>query len=89
MIFEEFATEGCRSYLVGCEEDRVAAIVDPILDRAERYAATCASRGLAIQYLIDTHTHADHFSATRSSSQPTRYERQPSVANSSKITALF
>jgi glyoxylase-like metal-dependent hydrolase (beta-lactamase superfamily II)/rhodanese-related sulfurtransferase len=65
VIFEEFATEGCRSYLVGCEEDRVAAIVDPILDRAERYAATCASRGLAIQYLIDTHTHADHFSATR------------------------
>jgi len=65
VIFEEFATEGCRSYLVGCEEDRVAAIVDPILDRAERYAATAASRGLAIQYLIDTHTHADHFSATR------------------------
>ena len=65
MIFEEFATEGCRSYLVGCEEDRVAAIVDPILDRAERYAATAAARGLAIQYLIDTHTHADHFSATR------------------------
>ena len=65
MIFEEFATEGCRSYLVGCEDDRVAAIVDPILDRAERYAATAASRGLAIQYLIDTHTHADHFSATR------------------------
>jgi glyoxylase-like metal-dependent hydrolase (beta-lactamase superfamily II)/rhodanese-related sulfurtransferase len=65
VIFEEFATEGCRSYLVGCEDDRVAAIVDPILDRAERYAATAASRGLAIQYLIDTHTHADHFSATR------------------------
>ena len=65
MIFEEFATGGCRSYLVGCEEDRVAAIVDPILDRAERYAATAAARGLAIQYLIDTHTHADHFSATR------------------------
>ena len=65
MIFEEFATEGCRSYLVGCEEDRVAAIVDPILDRAERYAATAAARGLAIRYLIDTHTHADHFSATR------------------------
>jgi glyoxylase-like metal-dependent hydrolase (beta-lactamase superfamily II)/rhodanese-related sulfurtransferase len=65
VIFEEFATEGCRSYLVGCEDDRVAAIVDPILDRAERYAATAAARGLAIQYLIDTHTHADHFSATR------------------------
>jgi glyoxylase-like metal-dependent hydrolase (beta-lactamase superfamily II)/rhodanese-related sulfurtransferase len=65
VIFEEFATEGCRSYLIGCDEDRVAAIVDPILDRAERYAATAAARGLAIQYLIDTHTHADHFSATR------------------------
>jgi glyoxylase-like metal-dependent hydrolase (beta-lactamase superfamily II)/rhodanese-related sulfurtransferase len=65
VIFEEIATGGCRSYLVGCAENQVAAIVDPILDRAERYVATAAARGLAIQYLIDTHTHADHFSATR------------------------
>jgi glyoxylase-like metal-dependent hydrolase (beta-lactamase superfamily II)/rhodanese-related sulfurtransferase len=65
MIFEEFANEGCRSYLIGCEEDRVAAVVDPNLERCERYTTTAASRGLRIQYLIDTHTHADHFSASR------------------------
>jgi glyoxylase-like metal-dependent hydrolase (beta-lactamase superfamily II)/rhodanese-related sulfurtransferase len=65
VIFEEFATRGCRSYLVGCEEDRVAAIVDPVLDRTERFTTTAAARGLSIQYVIDTHTHADHFSASR------------------------
>jgi glyoxylase-like metal-dependent hydrolase (beta-lactamase superfamily II)/rhodanese-related sulfurtransferase len=64
MIFEEFATAGCRSYLIGCDEDRVAALVDATLDRTERYTTTAAARGLSIQYLIDTHTHADHFSAS-------------------------
>ena len=65
MIFEEFAREGCRSYLIGCEESRVAAIIDPVLERAGCYAASAARRGLNLEYLIDTHTHADHFSGVR------------------------
>jgi len=36
VIFEEFATKGCRCDLVGGEQDRVAAIVDPIHRRALR-----------------------------------------------------
>ena len=65
MIFEEFANGGCRSYLVGCEESRVAAIVDPVLDRASGDVGQVSARGLELRYLIDTHTHADHFSGVR------------------------
>ena len=65
MIFETVATGGCRSYLIGCEESCAAALVDPELTQVDRYVALAARHGVRIRYLIDTHTHADHFSATR------------------------
>ncbi len=64
MIFEQIATGGCQSYLVGCPETRAAAIIDPELRQIDRYLASAAREGLRVRYLIDTHTHADHFSAT-------------------------
>ena len=65
MIFEAVATGGCRSYLIGCEETCAAALIDPELSQIDRYIALAARDGLRIRYLIDTHTHADHFSATQ------------------------
>ena len=65
MIFEAVATGGCRSYVVGCEETCAAALIDPELSQIDRYLALAAREGLRIRYLIDTHTHADHFSATQ------------------------
>ena len=65
MIFEAIATGGCRSYLVGCEQSCAAALIDPELSQVDRYKALAAHDGLQIRYLIDTHTHADHFSATQ------------------------
>ena len=65
MIFETIATGGCRSYLVGCDESCAAALIDPELSQLDRYEALAARDGLRIHYVIDTHTHADHFSATR------------------------
>jgi glyoxylase-like metal-dependent hydrolase (beta-lactamase superfamily II)/rhodanese-related sulfurtransferase len=59
------ATGGCRSYVVGCEATCAAALVDPELSQIDRYVALAARDGLRIRYLIDTHTHADHFSATQ------------------------
>jgi glyoxylase-like metal-dependent hydrolase (beta-lactamase superfamily II)/rhodanese-related sulfurtransferase len=64
MIFEQVATGGCQSYLVGCTDTSVAALIDPELSQIDRYRALAARDGLGIRYLIDTHTHADHFSAT-------------------------
>src|SRR5262245_51165665 len=63
MWFEEIRRHGCSSYLIGCTQSAAAAVIDPALDDCERYAALAAARGLRLRCLIDTHTHADHFSA--------------------------
>jgi len=65
MIFEHFSSGGCQSYLVGCADSCAAALLDPEIALVDRYLALAARDGLRIHYLIDTHTHADHFSATQ------------------------
>jgi glyoxylase-like metal-dependent hydrolase (beta-lactamase superfamily II)/rhodanese-related sulfurtransferase len=65
MVFEQIATGGCRSYLIGCAETCAAVLIDPELSQIDRYLALASHHGVRVRYLIDTHTHADHFSATR------------------------
>ena len=65
MIFEQLSAGGCKSYLVGCADTCAAALIDPEIGLIDRYLGLAAQHGLRIHYLIDTHTHADHFSATR------------------------
>jgi glyoxylase-like metal-dependent hydrolase (beta-lactamase superfamily II)/rhodanese-related sulfurtransferase len=65
MIFETVATGGCRSYLIGCEHSCAGALIDPELSQMDRYLSLAAKDGVRIRYAIDTHTHADHFSATQ------------------------
>lgn len=65
MIHERIASGGCQSYLVGCGETCAAVIIDPEISQLDRYLGIAARDGLRIRYLIDTHTHADHFSGTR------------------------
>jgi glyoxylase-like metal-dependent hydrolase (beta-lactamase superfamily II)/rhodanese-related sulfurtransferase len=65
MIFDQVRSGGCLSYLLGCAETRAAALVDPALDQVDHYLALAAERGVRIRYLVDTHTHADHFSAAQ------------------------
>ncbi|HXF46606.1 MAG TPA: MBL fold metallo-hydrolase [Burkholderiaceae bacterium] len=65
MIFERISTGGCQSYLIGCQDTCAAALIDPEVRQIDRYLALAARDGLRIRYVIDTHTHADHFSATK------------------------
>jgi len=65
MILEQIATGGCQSYLVGCDETCAAVLIDPEIRQIDRYQASAAREGLRIRYVVDTHTHADHFSAAR------------------------
>jgi glyoxylase-like metal-dependent hydrolase (beta-lactamase superfamily II)/rhodanese-related sulfurtransferase len=65
MLFETVSSGGCRSYVVGCEATCAAALIDPELGQIDRYKALAAREGLRIRYVVDTHTHADHFSATQ------------------------
>jgi glyoxylase-like metal-dependent hydrolase (beta-lactamase superfamily II)/rhodanese-related sulfurtransferase len=65
VIFEHLSAGGCQSYLIGCTESCAAALIDPEISLIDRYLALTARDGLRIHYVIDTHTHADHFSATQ------------------------
>lgn len=65
MIFQRIPTGGCQSYLVGCGDTCAAALIDPELSQRDHYLALAARHGVRIRYLVDTHTHADHFTATR------------------------
>ena len=65
MIFEQVATGGCQSYLIGCQTSRAAVLIDPELSRINEYRGLLNQHGLHLRYVIDTHTHADHFSGGR------------------------
>ena len=70
------ARTGSIQYVVACPTTKRCAIVDPVLDFDEKAGATStrsadaildyvASRGLTVEWILDTHPHADHFSAAR------------------------
>lgn len=65
MIFEHLSVGGCQSYVIGCSESFSGALIDPEIQLVDRYRAVAVREGLTIRYVIDTHTHADHFSAAR------------------------
>ena len=61
-------------YLVSCPTTRRCAIIDPVLDFDEKSGATATisadailervrEQGLQVEWILDTHPHADHFSA--------------------------
>jgi glyoxylase-like metal-dependent hydrolase (beta-lactamase superfamily II) len=64
------------SYVIADNATRFAAIVDPVLDfdfksgrtttvQADKLLAYVRDRGLQIQWILDTHAHADHLSGAR------------------------
>jgi len=65
MIFDQVTAGGCKSYLVGCEETRAGVVIDPELSHVDTYRGLAIQHGLRVHYIVDTHTHADHFSGSR------------------------
>ena len=52
------------SYLFGCGGKAIGAVVDPVGD-IEPYISAAEQSGMRIDFVIDTHVHADHVSAGR------------------------
>jgi len=63
MFTEQFFIEGlgCASYLVGSEEQRMAAVIDADRD-VQKYLDAAREHGVTITHIIETHLHADHVS---------------------------
>lgn len=68
------AKTGSVQYVVACPTTRKAVIIDPVWDFDEKAARVCTSNadeiagyvttaGLEVVRILDTHPHADHFSA--------------------------
>ncbi len=62
LVFKQLNPGACRTYLVGSEPTKEAALIDPVLDHVESYLKLLEDEGWALRYVIDTHTHADHLS---------------------------
>jgi glyoxylase-like metal-dependent hydrolase (beta-lactamase superfamily II)/rhodanese-related sulfurtransferase len=60
MFFRELNRGKCKTYMIGCEATREAALVDPVKERVDRYLAVLAYWDYRLELAIDTHTHADH-----------------------------
>ncbi|RWR07369.1 MBL fold metallo-hydrolase [Sinirhodobacter populi] len=72
-VFHDART-GSLQYVVADPASGAAAIIDPVLDFDERSGSIAtasadrlldfiAARGLRVEWILDTHPHADHFSA--------------------------
>jgi hydroxyacylglutathione hydrolase len=63
MLFKQITHDdlGCASYLIGDEHAGVAAVVDPRFE-IDEYLQQARYRGVSIEHVLETHTHADHVS---------------------------
>ena len=63
MQVEELNHTNCRTYLLSSRG--LAALVDPVRERVDRYRQVIADRGLKLDLIIETHMHADHLMINR------------------------
>lgn len=65
MIFRQFfePISSTYTYLLGCEDTRLALLIDPVLPAWERDLEAIQALGLKLAYTVDTHIHADHLTA--------------------------
>jgi glyoxylase-like metal-dependent hydrolase (beta-lactamase superfamily II)/rhodanese-related sulfurtransferase len=60
---EELNDTNCKTYLLSANGH--AALVDPVRERVETYRDQLAARGLQLDMILETHTHADHLMINR------------------------
>src|SRR5262245_26328448 len=65
LVFKQVRAEGgCLSFIAGDAVTKKAVLIDPRADELDAYEEFLASRKLAVALVIDTHTHADHYSGS-------------------------
>jgi glyoxylase-like metal-dependent hydrolase (beta-lactamase superfamily II)/rhodanese-related sulfurtransferase len=69
VLFEEVRAGGCCSYVIACGDTCAGVIIDPEITQIDRTLGLVNKLGIRVHYVIDTHTHADHFTASRELAQ--------------------
>ena len=60
LTFKQFIAGSCYSYILSARHE--ALIIDPHISLKEEYKKYLSKNYLSLKFVIDTHTHADHFS---------------------------
>jgi len=60
-MVKQFAAGSCYSYIISSNGD--CLIIDPHISLVEEYKKYLTKNNLTLKFIVDTHTHADHFSA--------------------------
>lgn len=65
MIFKQFfePESSTYTYLLGCEDSRLAVLIDTVSRDVDKYLAVLQQHGLTLVYTLETHVHADHVTA--------------------------
>lgn len=66
MLFRQLfdAESSTYTYLIADPTTKAAALVDPVLEQAERDLKLLKELGLTLHYCLETHVHADHVTGT-------------------------
>jgi len=60
-FYQLFESESSTfTYLIGDRKSQEAAIIDPVIEMADRDAKLISELGLKLKYTLETHVHADH-----------------------------
>lgn len=59
-MFKQFIAGNCYSYIIHAQEE--ALVIDPHISLLDEYSEYLKKNRLTLKFILDTHTHADHFS---------------------------
>lgn len=82
----EVGAIGANCYLIGCEETKEAALIDPGGD-APAILNMVAKSSLTVKYIINTHGHIDHIGANAKVKEATGAELMIHSADASMLTS--
>jgi sulfur dioxygenase len=59
------------TYLIADDQTHEAVIIDPVIEQLDRDLKLIREHGLTLMYVLETHVHADHITASRALKQAT------------------
>ena len=73
MLFKQLfdPTTSTYTYLIADDETHEAVLIDPVIEQLERDLKLVREHGLTLKYILETHVHADHITASLALKQAT------------------